>query len=75
MNIIIKKIRVESDSIMWLSAKVPFATVKIEGTTTTNGKVSTNTSELLEYGIVGSNSLITKEPKDMPEIPNLFGGQ
>lgn len=74
MKIVFKKIRVESDAMMWMSSKVPFGTVKIEGTTVTNGKTSTNASELLEYGMSGAQSEITKEPKDMPQMPNIFGG-
>ena len=74
MKILFKKIRVESDSTMWLSNKVPFGTVKIESTTTTNGKASTISSQLLEYGKSGAVSQITKEPKDMPKMPNIFGG-
>jgi hypothetical protein len=74
MKVIFKKVRVESDTTMWLSSKVPFGTVKTEGTSSLNGKVSTISSELIEYGASGAVSEITKEPKDMPAMPNLFGG-
>jgi len=76
MKVVFKKIKVDSDTTMWLSKKVPFGTVKIAGITTTNGKQSTNSSELLEFGLSGAKSEITKEPTDMPEMPNmkdLFG--
>ncbi|MEM7358307.1 MAG: hypothetical protein AAF431_04385 [Pseudomonadota bacterium] len=71
-KVIFKKIKVDSDSTAWLSKKVPFGIVKSEGTTTTNKKTSTQSSELLEYGMSGATSLITKEPKDMPTMGNMF---
>ncbi|MFT5573131.1 MAG: hypothetical protein ACI9FR_002064 [Cryomorphaceae bacterium] len=74
MKVIFKKIRVESDTTMWLSSKVPFGTVKTEGTSSLNGKVSTISSEVIEYGASGAASEITKEPKDMPKMPDIFGG-
>ncbi len=77
MKVMFKKMKVESDSTVWLSPKVPFGTVKIEGSTNTNGKTSTNVSELLEFGLSGAVSEITQEPVDMPEMPkmkDLFGG-
>jgi hypothetical protein len=76
MKIVFKTMRVESDSTAWMSSKVPFGMVKTEGTSTTNGKTSTHSSVLLEFGTSGATSAITKEPKDMPEMPdlgNLFG--
>lgn len=71
-KIIFKKIKVDSDTTAWLSKKVPFGIVKSEGTTTTNKKTSTQSSELMEYGTSGATSLITKEPKDMPTMGNMF---
>lgn len=74
MKILFKKLNVETDSTVWLSSKVPFGTVKVEATSTTNGKASSNSSQLLEYGKSGAVSEITREPKDMPQMPNIFGG-
>ena len=73
MKVLFKKIHVESDTTMWLSKKVPFGIVKIAGTSTINGKQSSNTAELLEFGNSGALSEITKEPVDMPAMPNIFG--
>ncbi|RBP53060.1 hypothetical protein [Arenicella xantha] len=77
MKVMFKKINVESDNTSWLSTKVPFGTVKVDGTTTTNGKESRYESQLVEFGMNGAKSEITAEPKDMPEMPklgDLFGG-
>lgn len=77
MKVMFKKINVESDNTVWLSSKVPFGTVKVDGTSTTNGKESQYASQLIEFGMSGAESEITKEPTDMPEMPNLgdlFGG-
>lgn len=74
MNVIFKKIHVESDNTMWISSEVPFGIVQQSGTTITNGKSSTQTSKLLEYGMSGATSEIVKEPENMPDIGNLFGG-
>ena len=72
-KILFKKFHVESDTTVWMSKKVPFGTVKMESTSVNNRKTTTSTSQLLEYGMSGAKSLITKEPKDMPQMPNLFG--
>jgi len=71
MKILFKKMRVETDSTLWLSNKVPFGMVKAQGTTLTNGKQSSNASVLLEYGASGAVSEITKPVVDMPELPSL----
>jgi len=76
MNAIFKKIRVESDTTAWMSKKIPFGTAKLDGTSLMNGKQSSHKSELVEFGMSGAVSEITKEPTDMPEMPNigeLFG--
>jgi len=72
-KILFKKMRIESDSTVWLSPDVPFGTIKIEGSNITNGKTSTLTSELLEFGLSGAESRISKEPTELPSIPGLFG--
>lgn len=77
MKVVFKKVHVDSDSIMWISNKVPFGTVKTKGTAVTNKKSTTTVSELMEFGVSGAQSEVTKEPDDMPEIPklgDLFGG-
>lgn len=76
-KVMFKKIKVESDNTSWMSTEVPFGIVKNEGTSIINGKQSTYTSELIDFGLSGATSLITKEPQDMPEMPagmeGLFG--
>ena len=71
-KVVFKKIRVESDTTVWWSDKVPFGIVKSEGYSITNKKKSQHNSELLEYGLSGAVSLIVKEPKDMPNLGNMF---
>lgn len=73
-KILFKKINVESDSTVWMSTKVPFGIVKLKGITITNGKETTQSGELLEYGFSGAKSAITQTPQEMPKIPNIFGG-
>lgn len=74
MKLVFKKIRVESDSTVWISSKIPFGIIKQEGTTVTNGKNSTQSSKLLEFGMSGAVSEITKEVEDMPDLGGLLGG-
>ena len=71
-KVVFKKIRVESDSIVWMSKKVPFGMVKSEGTSITNKKKSAHSSELLEFGMTGAISLITKEPQELPSLGDMF---
>lgn len=73
VKVIFKKINVVSDSTAWMSSKVPFGIVKSEGTSTTNGKASTHSSELLEFGLSGAVTKITKTPQEMPEMPDIGG--
>jgi hypothetical protein len=72
-KILFKKFHIESDTSVWMSKKVPFGTIKILSTSVHNGKKSRSDSELLDFGLSGAKSLITKEPKDMPQMPNIFG--
>lgn len=77
VNAIIKKIRIKSDMINWYSNSVPFGLIKMEGTTTNNGKISNEVTELLEFASSGAESEITRPAKDMPQAPGLdglFGG-
>ncbi len=76
MKIVFKKISVTSSNTAWLSDRVPFGMVKAQGESVTNGKKSTHSSELLEYGQSGAVSQITKTPEELPEMPDiksLFG--
>lgn len=73
-NAVFKKINIKSNTTTWISNKVPFGLVKSEGDTITNGKTSTQQSELLEFGLYGAKSMIIKEPQEMPSIKGIFGG-
>lgn len=73
MKVIFKKIVVTSSNTAWISDQVPFGMVRAEGESTTNGKKSTHSSELLEYGDSGAVSKITKTPEDLPAMPDLKG--
>lgn len=69
MNLIIRKIRVESQSISWFSKNVPMGVVKQETQSSSNGKVTTIKSELLRHGKGDAQSMINDaEVQDMPTI-------
>ena len=72
MKVIFKKINIDSDSTVWLSDEVPFGVVKTQGTTTTNGKTSSQVGELLAFSRSGAQSAITQAPQDMPSLSNPF---
>ncbi|BFM05674.1 hypothetical protein [Halioxenophilus aromaticivorans] len=65
INIVIKKIRVDSDNETCLSDKIPFGVVQAVADMTSNGKPSKTESVLIEYGKSGAVSKITQEPKSM----------
>jgi hypothetical protein len=71
MKVVFKKISVTSTNTAWLSDRVPFGMVKSEGESIANGKKSTHSSELLEYGDSGAVTKITKTPEDLPAMPNM----
>jgi hypothetical protein len=71
MKVMFKKISVTSSNTAWLSDQVPFGMVKSEGQSVADGKTSTHSSELLEYGDSGAVSQITKTPEKLPEIPSM----
>jgi len=71
MKVIFKKISVTSTNTAWLSDRVPFGMVKSEGESITNGKTSTHSTELLEYGESGAVTKITKTPQDLPAMPSM----
>ena len=72
MKVMLSKIKVDSESTVWMADTVPFGMVKSVGQSTTNGKRSDFVNELLEYGMSGGTSLITKTPRDMPNFTNPF---
>lgn len=71
MKVVFKKISVTSSNTAWLSDQVPFGMVRSEGESITNGKTSTHSSELLEYGDSGAVSQITKTPEELPAMPSM----
>lgn len=71
MKVVFKKISVTSSDTSWLSDQVPFGLVRSEGESITNGKTSTHSSELLEYGNSGAVTQITKTPKELPAMPSM----
>lgn len=71
-KIMFKKIRVESDSTVWMSKSVPFGMVNAEGVSIINGKKNTNSTVLIDHGPSGASSLITKTPTELPTMPNIF---
>lgn len=73
IKVFIKTMKVESERMSWYSQKIPFGIIKAEGSSTTNGKVSQETSELIEFGMFGAETEITKPAKDMPATPGLDG--
>ena len=65
---IISKISVQSDMNSWISNKVPFGVVKLEGSSSMNGKPNTFSGELIDYGMSGAVSKITKTPTELPSF-------
>lgn len=74
VDAVFKQITVTSKTTGWYSEQIPFGIVKSTGETTTNGKTTTNESQLIEYGMSGATSLITKTPQEMPNLEGLLGG-
>ena len=70
-KVMFKTMRVESDSTVWMSDKVPFGMIKAEGQSLINGKQNSHSSQLMEFGMEGAKSLITKPPTEMPAMPNM----
>lgn len=76
MNLMIKKMRIESTSTQWISSKVPFGVVKIISDDLVNGKPQHSEAILTGFGRSGAVSIVTGEPQDMPAMPSigsLFG--
>lgn len=71
-KVMIRTFRVDSQTKVCLSEKVPFGTVHSETQMTTNGKPSSAISTLLKYGQSGAVSKITKTPQEMPSMSNIF---
>lgn len=72
-KIVFKTIKVDSTVKQWIG-DVPFGIVKSEDTSTMDGKTSTTSAVLLDYGKSGAVSEITKEPQAMPGLGSIFGG-
>ncbi len=65
-KVLFKKIVVESQSLMWFSAKVPFGIVKGENTDLINGKEQHSKTLLLDHAMSGAVTAITGEVMQMP---------
>ncbi len=67
-SIVIRTMRIESETQTWVNADVPLAVVKQETQSSTNGKLSTISSELLRYGDTGAVSML-----DHTQATSAFG--
>ena len=65
-KILFKKMVIESQSVMWISEKVPFGIIKSENNDVINGKQQQSHTELTEYGTNGAKTAITGEVTKMP---------
>ena len=65
-KILFKKIEIKSQSVMWISDKVPFGIVQGESTDLINGKEQHSNTLLLEYAKSGARTAITGEVLQMP---------
>lgn len=77
IDLMIKKMTVESRSTQWISDDVPFGVVKVISDDVINGKTQHSETTLTSFGRSGAVSMVTGEPQDMPEMPSLgkmFGG-
>jgi hypothetical protein len=77
VDLMIKKMRVDSTSVQWISKNVPFGVVKVISDDVVNGKPQHSETVLKAYGTSGAVSLISGEIQDMPAMPSLgqmFGG-
>jgi len=65
-KILFKKIEMQSQSVFWISEKVPFGIVQSESTDLINGKEQRSKTVLLEYGRSGAKTAITGEVIKLP---------
>ncbi len=65
-KVLFKKIEIKSQSLMWISEKVPFGIVKGESTDLINGKEQHSQTVLIEYGRSGAMTAISGEVRQMP---------
>lgn len=65
-KILFKKIKVQSQSVFWISEEVPFGIVQSESTDIINGKEQRSKTILLEYARSGAKTAITGEVLKMP---------
>lgn len=71
-KILFKKMKVQSEIESCYTNQVPFGLVQANAKIKTNGKDSTNLTQLIKFGKSGATSAITKEPVAAPQIPKLF---
>jgi hypothetical protein len=74
MDLMIKKMNVESTSTQWISEEVPFGVVKVISDDVVNGKPRHSETSLTAFGRSGATSMVTGEPQDMPSMGSIFGG-
>lgn len=65
-KILFKKIEIESQSMLWISDKVPFGIVKSDNTDLINGKEQRSQTVLMKYANSGALSAIKGEVLQMP---------
>ena len=65
VKIFTQNIKVEGETTLWISKKVPFGVISTKGETQTNGKTETFEEKLIEFGTSGATSQITGEVEEM----------
>jgi len=71
IDMMIKKMTVESTTTQWISNEVPFGVVKVVSDDVVNSKPQHSETTLTAFGRSGAVSMITGEPQDAPEVPSL----
>ncbi len=74
MDVVFKKMQVESSATAWFSSEVPFGLVRMTSEDTVDGQKQTSEARLLAHGAAGATTRITGEVMDMPTIPGFPGG-
>ena len=67
MKVLFKTIQIESEIETWMSEDIPLGVVKQEIHSTSNGKASTISVQLIRYGTTGATSMI--DDADVQEMP------
>jgi len=65
-KVLFKKIKIESQSVMWISEQVPFGIVQSESTDLINGKEQHTQTALTDYAKSGAVTAISGEVLKMP---------